>query len=151
MARRKKFERVYLLLLLIPAIFIFSVYQWLTNSDSLLPGDLTGRDVLRTMPDSFWVWVWLGILGTVIFSIATYLNHTGAWIGKYLKGSTGVTIAFIILALACLICPWIKAMQAKVDNNFNRPKPQAYENHNTNSLSGHLYTMYNRTDGILSA
>lgn len=151
MARRKHLEPAWLLVVIIPAILIFAAYQWLTTSDSLKVGDVTGKEVLESMTTSFWVWVWLGIFGSIIFFALAYLNETGVWIGKHLKGYTGITIIFVVLALACVIGPWIKVMQAKVDNDFNKPKTQTYESSNTNSLPGNLYTIYSCADGILPA
>lgn len=151
MARRKHLEPAWLLAIIIPAILIFAAYQWLTTSDSLQTGDVTGKEALQSMTTSFLVWVWIGIFGSIIFFALAYLNETGVWIGRKLRGYLGITIVFVLLALACLLCPWIKALQAKVDNNFNKTKSQTYESFSTNNLSGNLHTIHSCTDGILPA
>jgi hypothetical protein len=83
--------------------------------------------------------------------VAAYLNETGIGWGKYLKGSTGLTILFVVLALACLIGPWLRAMEAKANGGATdiQPKSQTYEHHNPHRLPGNLHTIYNCTDGIL--
>lgn len=159
MSTRKPIEPAWLLVPGIMTIFIFSAITWLSTSDSYVGPNgtytITGWEVLRLMYPSFFVRIWLGFLGVAIFSTLAYVNETGAWIGKYLRGNTAITILFVILALACLITPWLPAFTVKVDGGqFSKPKTQLqsslYElNHQGCTLSVVSTNSSCCTDGLL--
>lgn len=136
MANRKSINPAWLLIPAVMGIFIFAAFQWLSTSDSYtdpsgVTHSITGLEVVHSMHPAFFTWVWTGLIGTFIFGTLAYLNETGAWIGKYLKGDMGITILFIFMALACLIAPWIPAFTAKVDGGqFTQPETK------TSSLYG---------------
>lgn len=160
MATRKPINPAWLLIPLVMGIFIFSAVTWLSTPDSYTSPDgtvytITGWEVLDLQHSSFFVWVWIGFFGTLVFGTLAYLNETGAWIGKYLQGRMEVTVTSIILALACLIVPWIPALTAKVDGGqFSKPQTYLYESSpikdsRTTALPGHINTVSFSSNDLL--
>jgi hypothetical protein len=159
MATRKKIELAWLLVPGIMGIFVFAAVTWLSTPDSFTDPNgvthtITGWEVLHAEHASFFTWVWLGMAGAVIFGVLAYLNETGAWIGRYLPGSEGLTWLTVILALVCLIIPWIPALTIKTDGGqFSKPQSSLYEHSTmgrTCSISGEPAPMYYSSNDILS-
>lgn len=134
MAKRKPIEPAWLLVPLLIIIFVFSAMTWLSTSDTYSSYTktytITGWEVLRLIHPSFWTWIWIGFGGMLVFGTLAYLNESGAWIGRHLKGHTSMTITFVILSLLSLIVPWIPALDAKANGGADlAPKSTVYENH----------------------
>lgn len=112
---------------LIAAIFIFAIWQFLDTKDcyGLIGGPqtcLTGWEALKLQWPSFWTWVTIcSIIGGVCVVVAIY-NETGAGkIGRSLRGSTGLTIVLLILALLLFTCPWGRACTDKSNGGITAP------------------------------
>lgn len=77
---------------------------------------LTGLQVLKNEPPSFWNWAWpLGILGAILV-YGGIVNDSGAGpIGRKLPGSMGLTLVLFIVAIICIFGPYAKACNDKVE------------------------------------
>jgi|ERR1044072_2187187 hypothetical protein len=159
MATRKKINPAWLLVPLIIGILLFSVITWLSSSETYSSNThtytITGWEVLHRLHPSFFVWVWLGLTGTVIFGALAYFNETGTWIGARMNGNDTLTVVLVILALICLFAPWIKAFEAKGDGGATLPQEEtskSIRNESTGTYylpTGFDCTPYS-TDGLFS-
>jgi hypothetical protein len=132
MSTRKKIDAAWLLVPLVIGVFLFSAITWLSTSDSYtdasgITHSITGWEVIRVSKPNFFTWVWIGLLGTVVFSSLAYFNESGAGkIGRSMRGYPGVTWIFAGLALLSLIVPWVPALSAKTEGGiFQQPKYQS--------------------------
>jgi len=112
---------------LVVGIFIFAIWQFLSTKDcyGLMGGPqtcLTGWEALKLQWPSFWAWVTIcSIIGGVCVVIAIY-NETGAGkLGRALRGSTGLTIVLLLLALLLFTCPWGRACTDKSNGGITAP------------------------------
>lgn len=119
----KKPNPAWLLALLLPIMLIYSANRFINTADSYRQYTITGREVIERLPH-FWLFVVLGIIGCLVFLILAYINETGIWFGKHMRGSMAANFVFILLALACLITPWIRAMAIKANGGVDLPKTQ---------------------------
>lgn len=78
---------------------------------------LTGLQVLKNEPSSFWTWaVVLGIIGLAAVYVGV-VNDSGAGaIGRKLPGSMGLTIVLFVVAIICIFGPYAKGCNDKVES-----------------------------------
>lgn len=158
MSTRKKIDAGWFLIPAVMAVFIFAMITWLSTPDSYTDASgvthtITGWEAIRVMHTNFFTWVWLGLIGVGIFGSLAYFNESGAGkIGRWLRGDRGVTIILVILALACLIVPWVPAMSAKTEGGvFQQKKYQTsyYETIRTVPDAHMVCGLIDCTNGIL--
>lgn len=127
MSEAKKFNLAWLLLIFVPLFFIIGIVVFLSSEDGYgkYP-ELNGWQALQLQSPGFWVWAFIGLVLGAGFGLMAYFNESGATvIGRMLPGKTGLTILFVILAMALICGPWGKACTDKTNSGVTAP---GYEN-----------------------
>lgn len=138
--KRKEVPAAKILVAILIVVLGVSFYVFLNTSDGYGQYQITGKEVLARMSTSFWVFVVLGLVISIILFLAAYFNESGEWIGQNMRGSTGLTILLCILGLSTLICPWIPALEAKANGGATLPKQTTtYEDNHDRSYNSTTY------------
>ncbi len=113
MSEAKKFNPAWLLAILVPLIIIIGVSVFLNSKDC--DTCLTGWATLNLEWPSFWTWAIIGIVvGVACIMLAIKNENSGS-------GSTGKTIALILIAIAFMAGPWGKACTDKANQGVTAP------------------------------
>lgn len=103
-------------------ILIIAFIVFLASSSDYNGQSISGAEVLRREPTSFWVFVVLGFISSMGCFYAAYAIHEGVGFGKNINVADWVPVGIVAVAFILLLAPWGKAFTDKADGGATLPK-----------------------------
>lgn len=124
---KEGFNLAWLLIPGIAIILVIAAIAFLNGRDGYGQyAQLNGWELLKMEWPSFWKWVIIGIIGSIILGYLAYANENAKWPATKWPGYTGLTIIFCLLSAVALLGPWAKAVTDKTNSGVTAP---GFSNH----------------------